>query len=49
MEGSEGAALPIENGKISVAIRAHQIVAIKVNDPDAGGAGGEKDELHATH
>ena len=41
MEDSDGAALPIENGKIGVAIHPYQIVAIKVNYPDASG---EKEE-----
>jgi alpha-mannosidase len=50
MEDSDGPALPVENGKISVAIRPYQIVVIKVNYPEAGAAGGgAKDELHATH
>lgn len=31
MEDSEGAALPVENGKISVRIRPNQIVAIIVS------------------
>jgi len=50
MEESDGPALPVENGKISVAIRPYQIVAIKVDYPDASAAGGgAKDELHTIH
>ncbi len=49
IEDSEGAALPIENGKISVTIRPYQIVGIKVNYPDGGGVDGSENELHAIH